>query len=71
VALAETEGEKDSRGSIIIKKEHIRATVDMSKAFKKYLRELHNKDEDAMAALRGNRNDSRSILSSTEHREFR
>ncbi|OAL07049.1 P-loop containing nucleoside triphosphate hydrolase protein [Phaeosphaeriaceae sp. SRC1lsM3a] len=71
VALAETEGEKDSRGSIIIKKEHIRATVDMSKAFKKYLKELHNKDEDAMAALRGNRNDSRSILNSSEHREFR
>lgn len=31
----------------------------MSRSFKKYLKDLYRKDEDAIAALRGNRNDSR------------
>ncbi|GME40379.1 hypothetical protein BDV95DRAFT_572261 [Neofusicoccum parvum] len=55
VALAETEGEKDARGRIIIKPDHIRSTVDMSKAFKGYIKQLFKKDEDSMAAARLNR----------------
>jgi hypothetical protein len=43
----------------------------MSKAFKKYLKDLHNKDEDSMAALRGNRNDSRFNIGATGVKEFR
>jgi len=56
--LAETDDEKDAKGRIIIKKDHIRATVEMSKAFKHYLKKVHKKDEDAMAAARGNRYDT-------------
>ncbi|KAL1642423.1 hypothetical protein SLS58_005497 [Diplodia intermedia] len=55
VALAETEGEKDTRGRIIIKPDHIRSTVDISKAFKGYMKQLYKKDEDSMAAARLNR----------------
>lgn len=55
MALAETEGEKDARGRIIIKPDHIRSTVDMSKAFKGYIKQLFKKDEDSMAAARLNR----------------
>lgn len=57
VALAETKGDKDARGNILIMKEHIRTTVDMSKSFKQYLKALNKKDEDAMAAMKGLRND--------------
>lgn len=48
----------DKRGRIYIKKEHIRATVDMARAFKKYMKDLNRKDDDAMATARGNRFDS-------------
>lgn len=58
VALAEVEGDTDQRGRILIKKEHIRATVDMARAFKKYMKDLNRKDDDAMATARGNRFDS-------------
>jgi hypothetical protein len=42
----------------------------MSKAFKKYLKELHNKDEDSMAALRGNRNEARSNAGAAGTKKF-
>lgn len=65
MALAEAQDEKDARGRILIKKEHIQSTVEMSKAFKHYLKQLHKKDEDAMAAARGNRYDS-TVLENSE-----
>lgn len=59
MSLAETDEERDNRGCIVIKQKHIEATVEMSRSFKKYLKGLYRKDEDAVAALRGNRNDPR------------
>jgi len=68
VALAEAEGEKDARGRIVITKDHIRSTVEMSKAFKHYMKKLNKKDEDAMAAVRGNRYDSAVLSEETAFR---
>ena len=64
--MAETDGEKDARGRIVIKKDHIRSTVEMSKAFKQYMRQLYKKDEDSMAAARGNRYDSPEVEKTKE-----
>lgn len=64
------EEEKDARGCIIIKQKHIEATVDMSRSFKRYLKDLYRKDEDAMAALRGNRNDSRPNANASTEDEY-
>lgn len=58
MALAEAENDRDSNGCILIKEEHIQSTVEMAKVFKDYLMKLNKKDEDAMAAARGNRYDS-------------
>ncbi|KAF2871550.1 hypothetical protein BDV95DRAFT_572261 [Massariosphaeria phaeospora] len=66
VALAETEGEKDARGRIIIKKDHIRSTVEMSRAFKHYMKKVHKTDEDGLAAARGNRYDKGAAEKSEE-----
>jgi hypothetical protein len=38
----------------------------MSRSFKRYLKDLYRKDEDAVAALRGNRNDSRPNVGADE-----
>jgi len=70
VALAESEGEKDARGRVVINKDHIRATVEMSKAFKHYMKKVNKKDEDAMAAARGNRYDS-VVPENSEQKAFR
>lgn len=58
MALAEAEGDKDEMGRVIIKPEHIKATVEMSKTFKEYLNELYAKNEEDRAAIRGNRYDA-------------
>lgn len=58
MALAEAENDRDARGRILIKKEHIQATVEMSKTFKHYMKQLHKKDEDSVAAARGIRYDA-------------
>lgn len=70
MALAESEGEKDARGRVVINKDHIRATVEMSKAFKHYMKKVNKKDEDAMAAARGNRYDS-VVPENSEQKAFR
>ncbi|KAI1740428.1 hypothetical protein F4680DRAFT_419427 [Xylaria scruposa] len=58
VALAEKQGIKDKEGRILIKPDHIKATVDMSRDFKNYLAMLHKGDLSKRAALMGNRLDS-------------
>ncbi|KAI1129035.1 hypothetical protein F5Y10DRAFT_161676 [Nemania abortiva] len=58
VALAEKQGIKDKEGRILIKSDHIKATVDMSRDFKNYLAVLHKGDLSKRAALLGNRADS-------------
>ncbi|KAH8894173.1 P-loop containing nucleoside triphosphate hydrolase protein [Thozetella sp. PMI_491] len=58
VALAEAEGDKDKQGRVLVKSDHIRATVKMSREFKDYLLKLHGSDLSKRAALRGYRLDA-------------
>lgn len=58
VALAEAQGQKDDKGRVLIKKEHIKATVDMSKEFSDYLKRVHKTDMSKKAAMMGNRFDA-------------
>lgn len=58
VALAEAQGQKDDKGRVLIKKEHIKATVDMSKDFSDYLKRVHKSDMSKKAAIMGNRFDA-------------
>lgn len=58
VALAEAQGQKDEKGRVLIKKEHIKATVDMSKEFGDYLRRVHKTDMSKKAAIMGTRYDA-------------
>lgn len=52
VSLAEAEGKKDDRGRIIVSKEHIVSTVELSQAFKDYLKKLYGKDSEGRARVR-------------------
>jgi hypothetical protein len=58
VALAVAQGEKDNKGRICIKREHIKATVQMSKEFRDYLTKVHKVDLSKRASLLGNRYDA-------------
>jgi hypothetical protein len=58
VALAEAQGNKDDKGRVLIKLEHIRATVQMSKEFQDYLLKLHRADLSKRASQMGNRYDA-------------
>ncbi|POS71770.1 hypothetical protein DHEL01_v209833 [Diaporthe helianthi] len=58
VALAEAQGQRDEKGRVLIKKEHIKATVDMSKEFSDYLKRVHKFDMNKKAAVMGIRNDA-------------
>ena len=58
VALAEKQGIKDKEGRILVKSDHIKATVDMSRDFKNYLAVLHKGDLSKRAAMMGNRVDN-------------
>ncbi len=58
VALAELEADKDSEGRTLVREEHIRATIQMSRAFKDYLTLLYKKDEGDRAVMRGLRYDA-------------
>ncbi|TLD11882.1 hypothetical protein PspLS_11309 [Pyricularia sp. CBS 133598] len=51
VALAEFESELDADGKIVVKHDHLRSVVELSRDFKSYLKELHQGDE-AKRALR-------------------
>ncbi|KAI1330016.1 P-loop containing nucleoside triphosphate hydrolase protein [Xylariaceae sp. FL0255] len=58
VALAESQGQKDAKGRILVKPEHIRATVGMSRDFKNYLTSLYKGDPSKRAAAMGTRLDN-------------
>ncbi|KAI8165072.1 ATPase family AAA domain-containing protein 3-B [Colletotrichum sp. SAR 10_70] len=58
VALAEYDAEKDSEGRIMVKDDHLRAVIELSKDFKGYLNDLHRKDEGKRAEQRYERLDS-------------
>lgn len=60
VALAESQGHKDSKGRILVKSDHIKATVQMSREFKGYLKSLWKQDESSRATSLGNRYDAYS-----------
>ncbi|KAI6306758.1 hypothetical protein MCOR34_007871 [Pyricularia oryzae] len=51
VALAEFESELDADGRIVVKHDHLRSVVELSRDFKSYLKDLHQGDE-AKRALR-------------------
>lgn len=65
VALAEAQGQKDDKGRVLIKKEHVKATVDMSKEFSDYLKHVHRHDMSKKAALMGIRNDAYGTVDSS------
>lgn len=58
MALAEARGEKDNQGRILIKKDHIKASVQMSNEFKDYLEHVHQKDPGRRALSHGLRYDA-------------
>ncbi|KAL2214182.1 P-loop containing nucleoside triphosphate hydrolase protein [Sarocladium strictum] len=58
VALAEAQGNKDDKGRVLIKLEHIRATVQMSKEFQDYLLKLRRADLSKRTSQMGNRYDA-------------
>jgi hypothetical protein len=59
VALAEFDDEKDEEGNILLKDNHLRSIVDMSRDFKRYLDETHGADEEKRAAMLQARYDDR------------
>ncbi|SPO04177.1 uncharacterized protein DNG_06860 [Cephalotrichum gorgonifer] len=58
VALAEAQGHKDKQGRVLIKSDHIKATVQMSREFRDYLVKLHKGDMSKKASLMGHRYDA-------------
>lgn len=62
VALAEIEalGSGDADAIVVVTKEHIEKVVEMSKEFKNYIREVHQKGPGDLAASLGHRADSPS-----------
>lgn len=58
VALAEAQNQTDDKGLILIKPEHIKASVHMSAEFKDYLEKLHKQTQTKRAALLGYRFDA-------------
>ncbi|KAK7424337.1 hypothetical protein QQX98_000605 [Neonectria punicea] len=58
VALAEAHSQKDKEGRVLIKSDHIKATVQMSREFRDYLVKLHKGDLSKRASLLGNRYDA-------------
>ena len=63
MALAEIEALGSDTTDVVVTKEHIAKVVEMSKDFKRYIRETHNASPSSMAASfghRADRNDSPS-----------
>lgn len=58
VALAEARADRDGKGRVLIKPEHIRASVQMSREFKHYVTKIHKQDPSKLAASLGNRFDA-------------
>jgi hypothetical protein len=59
VALAEYDTETDEEGNILLKDEHLRSIVEMSRDFKRYLDDTHGADEEKRAAMEQIRYDDR------------
>jgi SpoVK/Ycf46/Vps4 family AAA+-type ATPase len=55
VALAEYEDKKGRDGRVEVTDDHLRAVVELSADFKKYLNDVHRGDEDKLAERRGDR----------------
>lgn len=58
MALAEAQSNKDQKGRILIKSDHIKASAQMSRDFKDYLKALYKQNESKRAAMLGNRYDA-------------
>lgn len=54
---------------MLIKSDHIQATVNMSREFKDYLQKLHKHDQGKLAALKGHRYDSFGSQSQSRGKE--
>ncbi|KAK4243514.1 P-loop containing nucleoside triphosphate hydrolase protein, partial [Corynascus novoguineensis] len=61
VALAEAQGHKDKAGRVLIKPEHIKASVSMSGEFKNYLEHVHRAPQKKKAAMMGLRYDAYGV----------
>jgi hypothetical protein len=55
VALAEYENKKGRDDRVEVTDDHLRAVVELSADFKKYLKDVHRGDEDKLAERRGDR----------------
>lgn len=58
MALAETQGQKDKEGRVLVKSDHIKATVQMSNEFQDYLVKVHKGNLSKRASMMGNRYDA-------------
>ncbi|KAH7139865.1 hypothetical protein B0J13DRAFT_505202 [Dactylonectria estremocensis] len=70
VALAESQGHKDRQGRVLIKPDHLKATVQMSREFKDYLLKLHKQDPSKRAAMMGNRYDAYDSTAGSEAKKI-
>ncbi|KAK2018532.1 P-loop containing nucleoside triphosphate hydrolase protein [Colletotrichum eremochloae] len=66
VALAEARADRDGKGRVLIKPEHIKASVQMSKEFKQYVTKIYKQDPSKVAAAMGNRYDAYGTDSPTQ-----
>ncbi|KDN64254.1 putative ATPase [Colletotrichum sublineola] len=66
VALAEARADRDGKGRVLIKPEHIKASVRMSKEFKQYVTKIYKQDPSKVAAAMGNRYDAYGTDSPTQ-----
>ena len=58
MSLAEAQAQKDKEGRVLIKSDHIKATVQMSREFREYLVKLYKVEPSKRASLMGNRYDA-------------
>lgn len=59
--MAEAQGHKDKAGRVLIKPEHIKASVTMSGEFKNYLEHVHRAPQKKKAAMMGLRYDAYGV----------
>ena len=71
VNLAQAENSRDKKNRILVKRDHIKVTVDLSSDFKAYMKSVRQKDESERARLAGNRDDSyKAPLRTSEPAEY-
>jgi 16S rRNA U1498 N3-methylase RsmE len=64
VNLAQAENLRDDKQRIVVKRHHIKVTVDLSSDFKEYMKSVRKKDESDRALLVRNRDDHYKAASS-------